>query len=171
MKPFAGSFGSDWVWKRPQMWRRQYELRAGGELIGRLESRSMLGGSMWGETASGAWRVRHVGLLRGRSLITAEGATEPAAQFQPRWFGAGDVVTARGQRYRWHREDFWGQRWAMVDSGGITHLSFARSPAFLTLDTRVTVADSARRDEELEPLVLLGYYLLLLMVRQSHAAL
>lgn len=171
MKPFAECFGGEWVWRRPHMWRRQYELRAGRERLARLESRSMLGGSMWGETASGAWHVRHVGLLRGRSLVTAEGHREPSAEFRPRWFGAGDVTTARGASYRWHREDIWGQRWAMVDRGGLTHLEFARSPAFLTLDTRVTVSDAARDDAELEPLVLLGYYLLLLMVRQSHAAL
>ncbi len=171
MKPFSGSFDRDWDWKRPHMWRRQYELRAGGELIARLESRSVLGGSMWGETSSGSWQVRHVGLLRGRSLVTADGAAKPAAEFRPRWFGAGEVVTASGRTYRWHRADFWGQRWELVDSGGLTHLSFARSPAFLTLDTRVQVSASARHDAELEPLVLLGYYLLLLMVRQSHAAL
>lgn len=171
MKSFTGSFGSEWIWKRPQMWRRQYELRTGGELIARLESRSLPGGSMWAETASGSWRVRHVGLLRGRSRVTAEGATEPAVEFRPRWFGAGDIETARGNRFRWHRADFWGQRWAMVDSGGLRYLAFARSPAFLSLDTRVDVADHARDDAELEPLVLLGYYLLLLMVRQSHAAL
>jgi len=170
MKAFAASFGSEWIWKRPQMWRRQYELRASGELIGRLEARSVLGGSMAGETAGGSWRVRHVGLLRGRSLVTAEGATEPAAEFRPRWFGAGDIVTARGNRFRWHRSDFWGLRWAMVDSGGLDRLSFARSPAFLSVDTQVTVSPAARDDAELEPLVLLGYFLLLLMVRQSHAS-
>jgi hypothetical protein len=126
---------------------------------------------MLGETASGTWRVRHVGLLRGRSLVTAEDAKEPAAEFRPRWFGAGDIVTAAGRSYRWHRADFWGQRWEMVDSGGLTHVSFARSPAFLSLDTRLEVSASARADDELEALALLGYYLLLLMVRQSHAAL
>ena len=152
------------------MWRRQYELRARGELIGRLEARSMLGGSMWGQTASGVWRVRHVGLLRGRSLVTAEGGTEPAAEFRPRWFGAGDVVTAGGQSFRWHRADFWGLHWEMVGSTGLAHLGFARSPAFLSLDTTVRVSATAQRDPELEPLVLLGYYLLLLMVRQAHAS-
>ena len=170
MKPFADSFDREWIWRRPRMWRRQYELRARGELIGRLEARSMLGGSMWGETAAGVWRVRHVGLLRGRSLVTAEGGTEPAAEFRPRWFGAGDVVTAGGQSFRWHRADFWGLHWEMVGSSGLAHLGFARSPAFLSLDTTVRVSATAQRDPELEPLVLLGYYLLLLMVRQAHAS-
>ena len=170
MKPFTGSFDTEWVWRRPQMWRRQYELRAGGELIARLESRSMLGGSMWGQTATSAWQARHVGLLRGRSLVTAEGSAAPAVEFRPRWFGAGDIVTARGNRFRWHRADFWGLRWTMVDSGGLDWLTFARSPAFLTMDTNVGVSPGARADAELEPLVFLGYYLLLLMVRQSHAA-
>ena len=171
MKPFLASFQADWLWRRPQVWRRRYELRAGTELIARLEARALMGGSMRGETASGAWVVRHVGLLRGRSVVARPDAREPAAEFRPRWFGAGDVDTAGGRSFRWHRADLWGQRWELVDPGGIACLRFERSPAFLSLDTRVHVADSMRADAELEPLVLLGYFLLLLMVRQSHAAL
>ena len=170
MKPFSEAIGRDWAWKRPRMWRRRYELLSDGEPLAVLEARSLLGASMWGETAGGEWQVRHQGLLRGRVRIEPAGGGDALAEFHPRWFGAGDVTTRSGQSLRWHRADFWGRRWELVDTGGLARLVFERAPGFLSPETSVRVSESAARDPELEPLVLLGYYLLLLMVRQAHAA-
>ena len=153
------------------MWRRRYELRAGADLLAVLESRSVLHAAMAGESAGAQWRLRHEGLLRGRVRVLREGEDGAAAVFQPRWFGAGDVITRHGNALRWHRADFWGRRWELVDSGGLARLAFVRSPSFLSTAASVEVAEAARRDPELDALVLLGFYLLLLMVRQSHAAL
>lgn len=171
MKPFAEAFDSAWTWKRPRLWHRRFELHAGEHVLAVLESRSLLGSAMAGESAGAHWRLSHEGLLRGRVHVSNTAETEDAAVFHPRWFGAGDVSTRRGQVLRWHRADFWGRRWELVDSGGLTRLAFERSPAMLSLDARVEVAEASRADPELEPLVLLGFYLLLLMARQSHAAL
>lgn len=153
------------------MFRRRYELRAGEDLLAVLESRSVLRAAMAGESAGAQWRLRHEGLLRGRVRVLREGEDGAAVVFQPRWFGAGDVITRRGNELRWQRGDFWGRRWQLVDSGGLTRLAFVRSPALLSSKARVEVGEAARRDPELEALVLLGFYLLLLMSRQSHAAL
>lgn len=170
MKPFAEALDREWVWKRPRMWRRRYELLAEGERLAVLEARSPLGGTMWGETAGERWLVRHLGLLRGHVRVAPESGGDAAAEFHPRWFGAGQVTTRGGQVLRWRRADFWGRRWEMVDTGGLARLTLERSPGFLSADARVRVSDAARSDPELEPLVLLGYYLLILMVRQAHAA-
>ncbi len=169
MKAFAEAFDSAWTWKRPRLWHRRYELRAGDEVLAVLESRSPLGPGMGAESAGGHWRLRHEGLLRGRVHVTNTAETGDAAVFHPRWFGAGDVSTREGQALRWHRADFWGRRWEFVDAGGLARLVFERAPGILSPDTRVEVSESARHDPELEPLVLLGFYLLLLMARQSHA--
>jgi hypothetical protein len=123
-----------------------------------------------GETAGERWRLRHEGLLRGRVRVVHEGHAGDEALYRPRWFGAGDVTTRRGRVLRWHRADFWGRRWEMVDSGGLAWVVFTRTPAFLSLDTRVDVAEHAHQDPELAPIVLLGFYLIVLMARQVHAA-
>jgi hypothetical protein len=171
MKPFAEALEREWAWKRPGMWRRRFELRAGGELLAVLESRAPLGATLWGQTAGGEWQVRHMGLLRGWVRVTPAGGGDAVAEFHPRWFGAGDVTTRGGQALRWHRADFWGRRWEMVDSGGLMRLAFERGPGFLNPDTFVRLSPAARADPELEPLVLLGFYILLLMVRQAQSAL
>jgi hypothetical protein len=152
------------------MWRRRYELRTGSDVLAVLESRATLRSDTSVESSSGRWRMRHEGLLRGLVRVVHEGHAGDAAVFRPRWFGAGDVTTARGDVLHWHRGDFWGRRWEMVDSGGLARVTFARAPAFFSLDVRVVVGEHAWKDPELEPLVLLGFYLLLLMARQAHAA-
>src|SRR5687768_7918774 len=40
--PFASAYDLPWVWKRPRLWRRRYELLAGHALLGTLESRTAL---------------------------------------------------------------------------------------------------------------------------------
>jgi hypothetical protein len=100
--------------------------------------------------------------------VLREGSASDVVEFRPRWFGAGDIATPNGDVLRWQRGDFWGRRWQMIDSGGLARLTFARTPSFLSLDTRVEPAEHAW-DDALEPLVFLGYFLLLLMARQAHA--
>lgn len=174
MRPFAEVAETRWSWKRPRLFTRRHELMAGEDTLAVLEARSLLRSAMLGTTAGGQWRLDHVGLLRGQVRVTPMDAGQPAAEpvvtFRPRWFGAGDVTTAGGQSLRWHRADFWGRRWGFVDSGALTRIAYERAPGLLRADTHVLVSDSARGDPELEPLVLLGFYLLLLMARQSHAA-
>lgn len=168
--PFASAHDRAWLWKRPRLWRRRYELHAGDALLGVLESRSALGSAVAGETAGERWRLRHEGLLRGRVRVLHEGHAGDEALYRPGWFGAGDVTTRRGRVLRWHRADFWGRRWEMVDTGGLPWVVFTRTPAFVSLDTRVEVAEHARKDPELQPVVLLGFYLIVLMARQVHAS-
>ena len=167
--PFAGAHDHEWVWKRPRLWRRRFELHAGDELLAVLESRSALRSDIAGETAGARWRLRHEGLLRGLVRVVREGHGGDEALYRPRWFGAGDVTTRKGQVLRWHRADFWGRRWEMVDTGALPWVVFTRTPTFFSLDTRVDVADHARNDPELQPVVLLGFFLIVLMARQVHA--
>jgi hypothetical protein len=170
LQPFASAHDRTWVWKRPRLWHRRYELRAGDALLGVLESRTALRSAVAGETAGERWRLRHEGLLRGRVRVVHEGHAGDEALYRPRWFGAGEVTTRRGRVLRWHRADFWGRRWEMVDTGGLPWVVFTRTPTLLSLDTRVDVAEHARKDLELQPVVLLGFYLIVLMARQVHAA-
>jgi len=171
LQPLAEALGQPWLWTRPKVWRRRYELRADTALLAVLESRATLRSDTSVESATGRWRMRHEGLLRGLVRVVHEGHAGDMAVYRPRWFGAGDVTTARGDVLRWHRADFWGRRWEFVDSGGLTRVAFSRAPAFFSLDVRVEIGAHASRDDaELEVLVMLGFYLLLLMARQAHVA-
>lgn len=158
------------MWTRPKLLSRVWELRAGDEVVATLESRSWLGVRMTGETAAGGWELRHEGLLRGRAVLRRAGETAERLVFRPGWFGKGEIVRERGGPLLWRRGDFWGRRWRMLDRDGHVQLEFTRRPAFLKSSTAVAASDAGRKLEDLAELVLLGFFLVRMLERQSHAA-
>ncbi|MFN8588456.1 MAG: hypothetical protein U0704_11735 [Candidatus Eisenbacteria bacterium] len=169
MKPVEQAFEHEWTWNRPSVGRRHWELRSGDDLVATLDQVSLLGSRMAAATAAGARELRHEGWLRGRIRLTdAEGAT--IAVFQPSWFGRGRLELAGGGALEWARADFWGRRWAFRDANGLDQVRFVRRPSWFRSTTTVEVSDAGRQRPELADLTLVGFYLLLMMQRQAHAA-
>lgn len=168
MKPLAESRGREWVWSRPRLLTRTWELRAGTDLIASLESTGLLGGGARAVTADGTWRFRHTGLMRGR--IEVLGAEDDAVLggLRPGWFGSGTLEWGE-RRLRWHRDDFWGRRWEFADEHDHPLVAFIRRPSFLRSTTAVEPSESGRRLAELPLLVTLGFHLLIMMQRQAQA--
>lgn len=170
MKPLLEALDREWIWTRPKLMSRVFELRAGDDLLATLEVRSWLGSHMVGETAGGRWDVRHEGLLRGRCVLRREGERTDHLVFRPRWFGAGEVTTPGGDVLTWKRGDFLGRRWRLLDRDGHVQIEMVRRPAFFKTSVLVAVSDAGRRWAELPELVLLGFFLLRMLERQSQAA-
>lgn len=170
MKPLRECFGMEWIWTRPKRLLRRFELRAGEDLVASLETTSWLGVRMTGETARGMWSLRHEGFIPGRVTVRSERGETPDVVFSSGWFGAGPVTSAGGSDLRWSRGDFWGRHWIFLDADGHPQLAFARRPSFFRGTTAVFCADAARTREDLDALVLLGYFLIRMLERQSHAS-
>jgi len=168
MQPLAAMRAHEWVWSRPRLLTRRWELRAGDELLATLDSVGLLGGGALATTASGTWRLRHVGMLRGRLEVSAEGTDAVIAQFRPGWFGAGTLEHG-ARRLRWHRDDFLGRRWEFVDEHEHTLVAFVRRPAWVRSTTAVHSTEAGHACAELPLLVVLGFQLLIVMQRQAQA--
>lgn len=160
----------EWRWSQPHFFRRSYELRAGDSLLATLESRALFNSAAVGTTHSGQSLLRHTGLIRGSVLLSGEDAGAARLTFRPGWFGAGVARSERGAELRWKRADFWGRSWRFEDADELPVLTFVRRPGWFKLNLSVEPAESARALPELADLTLLGFYLLLLMQRQAHAA-
>lgn len=169
MKPLEQAFEHEWTWNRPHVGRRHWELLSGGECFATIEARSLLGSRMKAVTSAGEREIRHEGWFRGRIRMT-DAAGETVATFEPSWFGSGRIVFPGGAELNWARVDFWGRRWAFRDADGHDQVVFSRKPSWFRSTTHVEVSDAGRRRPELADLVLAGFYLLLLMQRQAHAA-
>lgn len=169
VKPLDQAFDREWTWTRPRIARRHWELRAGDDVLATLEARAWVGSRMVGETAAGARALGHQGWFRGRVLLTDPGGAR-IATFEPAWFGHGRAHFESGLSLQWTRADFWGRRWEFRDSDGLVQLAFLRRPSWFRSTTTVQVSDAGRKRPELADLVLLGYYLLQLMQRQTQAA-
>lgn len=170
MKPLLDALDREWTWTRPKLMSRVFELRAGDDVLATAEVRSWLGTRMVGETAGGRWDLRHEGLFRGRCVLRREGETDDRLVYRPRWFGAGDVTTPGGEVLTWKRGDFLGRRWQLLDRDGHVQVEMLRRPAFFKTRVAVSVSDAGRQREELPELLLLGFFLLRMLERQSHAA-
>lgn len=170
MKPFMESFGTDWVWIRPQVFRRLYELRSGDEVLATIESRALFNSAAIATSSQGRSLLRHAGLLRGKVLLSSEDATGIRLTFKPGWFGAGVAHSAGGLEWHWKRVDFWGRSWRFEDLSGNPVLSFVRRPSWFRASVSVEPSEYARSLSELSDLALLGFYLLLLMQRQAHVS-
>lgn len=171
MKPLPTS-AAELVWRRPRVFHRRWELLAGDDRVATLENPPAWGFTGTAETASGTWRLRHRGFLRGRVCVerrVAEGEWAERARFEPGWFGSGRLPRDGGP-LAWRRVDFWGRRWEFRDTAGRAVVSFLRLPGLFRTGCRVEIADAARSRADVEELVLLGWFLVLLMARQAHAA-
>lgn len=168
MRALAEAWGREWVWSRPRILTRRWELKAGDDVVATLDSIGWLGGGARATTSEGVWLLRHVGMLRGRLEVTREKSQDVIALFRPAWFGAGTLEWGE-RRLRWHRDDFWGRRWEFVDEHEHTLVAFMRRPAFVRSTTAVEPTEAGRQCPELPLLVVLGFQLLLVMQRQARA--
>lgn len=168
MKPLAEARANEWVWTRPRILTRRWELKAGDDVLAMLESTGFLGGGARATTAEHAWRLRHVGMLRGRLDVCAADSDTVLGQFRPAWFGAGTLEWGE-RRLRWHRDDFWGRRWEFVDEHEHPLVAFTRRPAWVRSTTAVEPTEAGHACPELPLLVVLGFQLLLVMQRQAQA--
>ena len=132
--------------------------------------RGWLCGSWAAGAATGGSAGGHEGLLRGRCVLRREGERTDHLVFRPRWFGAGEVTTPGGDVLTWKRGDFLGRRWRLLDRDGHVQIEMVRRPAFFKTSVLVAVSDAGRRWAELPELVLLGFFLLRMLERQSQAA-
>ncbi len=170
MRPLREATGCEWVWQRPRLMSRLWELRAGEDLAATLEACGWTGARMTGETAGCRWDLRHEGFFLGRTVVRREGGVDALLELRPGWFGDGTIRCADGTALRWKRGDVWGRRWRVLDPDDHVQLEFTRQPAFFKSRTTVAATEVGRGRPDLPELVLLGFFQLRLLERQSSAS-
>jgi hypothetical protein len=87
-------------WYRPSFWRREFELRAGDEIVGTLKFRGVLRPVAVFESREGAWTFARAGFFQNRGTIRVSGQSTNVAEFRGRpWTSAGELVFASGGAY------------------------------------------------------------------------
>lgn len=169
MESFANARGTDLQWRRRSVWNFDADLWAGDRMVASLTTEGQWLNPRRAVTASGAWRIRYEGLLARDLVMRDEATTAIVASYRPGWWGQGQATLARDRVLHWRRADFWGLRHEWVDSGGLSCVSFASPKGFRRRYTEVHIGAHQWDDAALEPLVLLGYDLLLRLAQQITA--
>ena len=108
--------------------------------------------------------------------VRAVGTDSEVATYHAGWTGRGVLELGQGRRFQWAAADFWRSQWAWQRDDGSTLVRFQSTRALGGLGgqagqgARVEVEPAAVALPELALLVSLGWYLLVLLARESDEA-
>jgi hypothetical protein len=152
-------------WVKPKWLKRQYELRAGEEVVATLVRSG--GSGAIGEWSGGRYRFIHKGWFNQRVLV-GDGAVPdvvtPLATFTRR---GGILTLVDGRTLFWVKPSFWRSTRVWSD-GAATLAEF--DPASGYASPRVTITEEGARLAELPLLLLLGEYLIVRAREETDAA-
>jgi hypothetical protein len=157
-------------WTQPTALKREFELRAGDEVVGTLRWQKAFGSLALAEAAGGVWTFKRCGFLRPNVTVRLPGSETEAAVFKPGWGGEGTLRLADGRCYQWQHTSFWRFEWAFANEAGEPLVHFKPEYAFLKHAAGVKLEPGAASIPDLPLLTLLGWYLMVLMSEDAGAA-
>ena len=161
---------SRFEWKQPSAFARTFELRSDDSLVATLhfpKTFGTLAEAVWGEHQ---WTFKRQGFLRPRITARLSGSEQELALYEPNWTGAKGVLHGPGTRiFLWESVNLFGSehRWRCAESGPLLHFT---QKGVLRSGAEVDVTDAGQREEHLNLLVLLGWYLVLMAQEEASAA-
>jgi hypothetical protein len=168
MRTIRDAAPSTLSWQQPRVFRAEYELRAGDELLATLWKPGAFGATMGAEIGASQYSLMTEGFFQDRIAVREVGAVGVAAYFQKSVL-EGQLALPDNRGYRWKVMSFWSRRWAFVDDSDRPLVSFQTRDQLFRAGCDVEIDPGALALPELPILVILGWYLLLRM-RDSAAA-
>ncbi|MBI5083889.1 MAG: hypothetical protein HZB13_04750 [Acidobacteria bacterium] len=156
-------------WRQPGAFSRTYELRAGDSLLARLEFKKTFGTLAEAETAQGKWSFKRTGFLSPLVSARVLGEEADIAIYKPSFSGQkGALRLAGGETLALHTMGFWGSEWALTAAGGEQLLRF-HNKGLVHHGADIDVGEAARNREDLELLLTMAWYILVLHMADSNA--
>lgn len=106
MKHLRNYAGSTLVCSQPSVWKQEYELRSGEELVGGLRIPNILGRRAECETADGKWVIEEKGFFTSRMRITIPEKGSLVSEFEMARFGEGKIRLSPTRSLKFKR-NFW----------------------------------------------------------------
>lgn len=160
----------DLLWTRPRTFKREYELRAGDELLSTLRWQKACSSLARAESVGGSWTFKRSGCFSQTVTARVSGSEADAAVFRPGWWSGGTLLFSDGRCYRWLHTSFWRSEWAFVEEGDQSLIHFKSRFAFWTQAAEVKVVPGTVTVPDLFLLIALGWYLMLLQSEDAAGA-
>lgn len=162
------------TWRRPRMFRREYELLAGEQLVACQRLKGVM--SWQGEIFTGGWagelalRFRRSGVLRPKLYIEAldlrfPGVAKPAPISLR---GEVNLVLDNGRSYHFRPANFWHTRWQLNDEQGLECLILQRSK--WGFGGEMTILNPNLPQDELLFLIYVAWHITILKMEEQAAA-
>jgi len=160
MRRISEAGGRELNWTQTDFRGREYELRAGDEVVAKLRRH---GGSLAvAETAEGRWSFERPVWRRSRVSVRDLGTGTDIATFRYGWTGDGTLEMSWGGRFQWTAANFWRSRWEWRRADGTSLARFKSRQGLAKIEGRVEIEQTAP-----DLLVLLGWYLVMMRPRDS----
>jgi hypothetical protein len=171
MKTIQSVIDQELTWSQQSLFKNEYELHWGGELVGTLRFPKMLGTMGEGQSGDGSWTFERKGFWKTTTLIKTSGSAQVVGSYTNKKWGAGGILElSTGKKLTIWRSIWKGLSELRTEEG--EPLFEIRQKSSLRLSATVRISRKALALPELPWLVLFGFYLLV-MARSdaaSHAA-
>jgi hypothetical protein len=155
------------TWLQPDVYIEDYELCGGESIIGTLKFRSKYGTLATAESAEGQWTFKRVGFFSPKISIRQVGTDSDIATFKfNTWQEGGEVVLQDGTKYR-ATNNFWHTRMSFVDDQDQVLLKYPDIGGMFRRSVTLKVYPAAAGIEKLSWLVMLSWYLVVMMQRET----
>jgi len=160
----------DLRWVQPRIFRPIYELRAGEQVAAILAFHNSFGSAATGNSADGCWNFKRIGFFQTQVTIRACGSESDIVLFRNSTWGSGGSLEMPDGRKLRANINFSATRYQLMAQTGVPILTFNRIGGLLHLSGDVLVHEAAKVMPELPWLVILGWYLTIMMHRDSAVA-
>ena len=157
-------------WAQLRAFGRQYELRAGDDIVGTLSWMRTCGTAASAVCEEGQWVFERPGIFSRKVQVREAGTGAEVGLFQPNWRGDGLLELVDGRIFQWVHANFWGTQWLFLGSAGEPLLRFQSRSRRFKMTASVGIASSGLPAKETSLLTMLGWYLMVLRSREMSAA-
>ncbi len=157
-------------WKQVAFGARDFELRAGDELVGKLYWPKWLSDRAIAKSADGVWLIDRPGFFRDKVVVTDLGSKVKAGYFIPNWLGDGKLSLINGRAYQWYRTKVFSNSWAFADKNDVVLIEFHEWMRCFKHEAEVKLRIGAVLVPELPLLIHIGWYLAYMNIQDTAAA-
>ncbi len=154
---------------QPKMMKQHHELRFGGEIVATVSFPKIFSSRAVIATADGIWSVTQEGFIRKKILAVREGeSTDGAVCSVNSWSGETSIVLPKGMKYVL-KTNIWKSLTELKKEDGKVVVTI-HTKGFWRNTTTLTMNRTAGVSQDLPLLVILSIYIVIMMRRDSHAA-
>lgn len=167
MERFDAAAAQALLWTQPRKLERSYELHAGDSLIATLRIERPVIDRAIAESTAGRWILDRKGFFRRRAIITNADSNEDVGLYYYSFSGRGLLELTSGRKLTWRATNFWQTRWEMVEQPAGTLFQIRTRRRWLKDEGEVELTAWGSEHPEIMLLLVTGWYLLLMHLRDS----
>jgi hypothetical protein len=158
------------IWIQPRKHKRDFELRAGEEILATLRWDKQRRQIAAGEAADGRWTFRRPGFLHQHVEARLSEVDLEVARFQPLLRGGGTLEFPDGRRFGLRPTSFWNAEWAWTTATNDILLRVKRTARSTLEKGVIELLPGTSGIPELALLILLSWYLIILAADDAATA-